>query len=119
MTHRGRTVLAIDCVLAGAESHRARPLNSVVRRHISEQMRYAFVPRADTEAAWLSRWGCGKQSVEARREIVGAPNVASFRDREGRAEIGASWVVPSNQSFERTGQRSTPPARPPAAQLNR
>ena len=30
--HRGRTVLAMDCVLAGAETHRGRPLNSIVRR---------------------------------------------------------------------------------------
>jgi hypothetical protein len=34
MMHRGRTVLAMDCVLAGAETHRARPLNSVVSRHL-------------------------------------------------------------------------------------
>jgi hypothetical protein len=31
--YRGRTVLAMNCVLAGAEWHRGRPLNSVVRRH--------------------------------------------------------------------------------------
>jgi hypothetical protein len=31
--HRGRTVLAMDCVLAGAQWHRGRPLNSVVRQH--------------------------------------------------------------------------------------
>jgi len=31
--HRGRTVLAMDCVLAGAEAHRGRPLNSAVRHH--------------------------------------------------------------------------------------
>jgi hypothetical protein len=30
--HRGRTVLAMDCVLAGAETRHGRPLNSVVRR---------------------------------------------------------------------------------------
>ena len=30
--HRGRTVLAMDCALAGAETHRGRPLNSVVSR---------------------------------------------------------------------------------------
>jgi hypothetical protein len=29
--YRGRTGLAIDCVLAGAEAHRGRPLNLVVR----------------------------------------------------------------------------------------
>ena len=29
--HRGRTVLAMDCALAGAQWHRGRPLNSVVR----------------------------------------------------------------------------------------
>ena len=34
MVHRGRTVLAMDCVLAGAQKHRGRPLNSVVRRHM-------------------------------------------------------------------------------------
>jgi len=28
--HRGRSVLAMDCVLAGAEWHCGRPLNSVV-----------------------------------------------------------------------------------------
>jgi hypothetical protein len=32
--HRGRAVLATDCVLAGAETHRGRPLNSVVRSHV-------------------------------------------------------------------------------------
>jgi phosphoglycolate phosphatase-like HAD superfamily hydrolase len=32
--HRRRTVLAMDCVLAGAESQRGRPLNSVVRLHM-------------------------------------------------------------------------------------
>jgi Domain of unknown function (DUF4160) len=31
VVHRGRTVLAMDCVLAGAETRRGRPLNSVVR----------------------------------------------------------------------------------------
>jgi hypothetical protein len=31
VVHRGRTVLAMDCALAGAESHRGRPVNSVVR----------------------------------------------------------------------------------------
>lgn len=31
--HLGRTVLAIDCVLAGAEEQRARPLNSIVSPH--------------------------------------------------------------------------------------
>ena len=30
VTRRGRTVLAVDCVLAGAQWHRGRPLNSVV-----------------------------------------------------------------------------------------
>ncbi len=29
--HRGRTVLAMDFALAGAEAHRGRPLNSIVR----------------------------------------------------------------------------------------
>jgi hypothetical protein len=33
VSHRGRTVLAMDCVLAGAEWHRGRPLNSIVRLH--------------------------------------------------------------------------------------
>jgi len=33
----GRTVRAIDGVRAGAEMHRARPLNSVVRLHLSTQ----------------------------------------------------------------------------------
>jgi hypothetical protein len=28
--HRGRTVLAIDCALAGAQWQQGRPLNSVV-----------------------------------------------------------------------------------------
>lgn len=31
MAHCGRTVLAINCVLAGAEMHRGRPLNSVYK----------------------------------------------------------------------------------------
>jgi hypothetical protein len=30
--HRGRTVPAVDCALAGAERHGARPLNCVVGR---------------------------------------------------------------------------------------
>jgi hypothetical protein len=30
--HRGRTVLAMDCALAGAETHRGRPLNAIVMR---------------------------------------------------------------------------------------
>jgi hypothetical protein len=29
----GRTVLPMDCVLAGAERHRGRPLNEIVRSH--------------------------------------------------------------------------------------
>jgi len=29
----GHTVLAVDCVLAGAERQRGQPLNSVVRQH--------------------------------------------------------------------------------------
>ena len=29
----GRTVLAMNCVLAGAERHHGRPLNAIVRRH--------------------------------------------------------------------------------------
>jgi hypothetical protein len=33
VVHRGRTVLAMDCALAGAEQHRGRPLNSIVRQH--------------------------------------------------------------------------------------
>lgn len=33
MIHRGPTVLAMDCVLAGAETRRGRPLNSIVRCH--------------------------------------------------------------------------------------
>ena len=37
MAHRGRTVLAMDCALAGAESHLGRPLNGIVRpqRHMN------------------------------------------------------------------------------------
>lgn len=31
--HRGRAALAKDCVLAGLESQRGRPLNSIVTRH--------------------------------------------------------------------------------------
>jgi hypothetical protein len=31
--HRGRAVLAMDCVLAGVETHRGRPLNSIVSFH--------------------------------------------------------------------------------------
>ena len=31
MIHRGRSVLAMDCVLAGAERHGARPLNSIYK----------------------------------------------------------------------------------------
>ena len=31
VVHRGRPVLAMDCVPAGAEMQRGRPLNSVVR----------------------------------------------------------------------------------------
>ena len=34
MAHRGRTVLARDCVLAGAEEQHGRPLNTIVRRHM-------------------------------------------------------------------------------------
>jgi hypothetical protein len=33
--HRGRAVLAMDCVLAGAEWQHSRPLNSVVRCHMT------------------------------------------------------------------------------------
>jgi len=33
---RGRTVLAMDCVLAGALMQRGRPLNSIVSRHFKE-----------------------------------------------------------------------------------
>jgi hypothetical protein len=29
--HRGRTVLAMDCVLAGAQMHHGRPLNSLYK----------------------------------------------------------------------------------------
>jgi hypothetical protein len=32
--HHGRCVLPMDCVLAGVEMHRGRPLNSVVRPHL-------------------------------------------------------------------------------------
>ncbi len=31
--YRGRTVLALDCALAGAQGQHGRPLNSVVRQH--------------------------------------------------------------------------------------
>ena len=31
--HRGRTALAMDCVLAGTETQPGRPLNSIVRLH--------------------------------------------------------------------------------------
>ena len=37
MEHRGRAVLAMDCVPAGAKPHRGRPLNAVVRRHRAER----------------------------------------------------------------------------------
>jgi len=33
VVHRGRTELAMDCALAGAEAQHGRPLNLVVRRH--------------------------------------------------------------------------------------
>ena len=31
VVHRGRTVLAMNCALAGAEGQRGRPLNEIVR----------------------------------------------------------------------------------------
>ncbi len=31
--HRGRIVLAMDCVVVGAQSQHGRPLNSIVRLH--------------------------------------------------------------------------------------
>jgi hypothetical protein len=31
----GRNVLAMDCALAGAEMHRGRPLNRIVRLHLN------------------------------------------------------------------------------------
>jgi hypothetical protein len=33
VAHTGRTVLAMDCVLAGAELQHGRLLNSIVRHH--------------------------------------------------------------------------------------
>lgn len=38
VARRGRTVLAMDCVLAGAERHGARPLNSIVRHDEMESL---------------------------------------------------------------------------------
>jgi hypothetical protein len=43
--YRGRTVLAMDCVLAGAELQQGRPLNSVVSEHV---MRLFFVAALTT-----------------------------------------------------------------------
>ncbi len=48
--HRAPTVLAMDCVLAGAETHRGRPLNWVVRA-LMEEMAPML---AAVEAIW--RW---------------------------------------------------------------
>jgi hypothetical protein len=31
VVHRGRPVFAMDCALAGAESHRGRPLNKIYK----------------------------------------------------------------------------------------
>jgi hypothetical protein len=43
VTHRGRTVLARDCALAGAEMQRGRPLNTVVRRQLMDLRNIALV----------------------------------------------------------------------------
>lgn len=47
--HRGRTVRAMDCVRAGAEWQRGRPLNWIVR-HRRIEMRF---PRAQIAWAWF------------------------------------------------------------------
>ena len=36
MERRGRRVLAMDCVLAAAETHRGRPLNEIVSHHMRD-----------------------------------------------------------------------------------
>jgi hypothetical protein len=41
VAHGCRTVLAMDCVLAVAESQHGRPLNSVVRRHVKNWRNWA------------------------------------------------------------------------------
>lgn len=38
----GRTVLAMDCALAGAEKHHGRPLNSVVRHLENSGVKWAL-----------------------------------------------------------------------------
>lgn len=48
MGHRGRTVLAMDCALAGAERQLGRPLNEIVRRHM--KLRGTFITVLATSA---------------------------------------------------------------------
>ena len=40
--HRGRTVLAMDCALAGADWQHGRPLNSVVSLHMSQRGKHTY-----------------------------------------------------------------------------
>ena len=53
VSHRGHTVLAMDCVLAGAEAHRGRPLNSVVRQHSTTSVAHWGEARMDIGTANL------------------------------------------------------------------
>jgi hypothetical protein len=143
--HWGRTVLAMNGVLAGAEAHRGRPLNSVVMRQSEDAM------KRDRPS--------GQRAVNRRRVVTvrgyvsccvvvagGSVSVAisgasaGRRSRFGRAHANA--IVPGrktlhspglrfdvfgsvasgggthNMSFQRTGcgRRFAPPA---AAELDR
>src|SRR5688500_4199691 len=63
VAHRGRTVLAMDCVLAGAEWQHGRPLNEIVRPH--ENMRSG---NTGPSANWLRL--CGRKALQ-RNERAG------------------------------------------------
>ena len=57
--HRGRAVLATNCALAGLEMQRGRPLNSIVRAHVTKP---GTLVSTQTWKLWL---GFGTLAVSA------------------------------------------------------
>lgn len=121
MIHRGRTVLAMDCALAGAEWRCGRSLNSVVSRHpMSDDLwsaldnaltlkrrRDATVARLnqllqkrfpDMPDGYLTAGNC-----ELSREMLTAVQLQQFNPRHDRTEphqMNGPLVV-----FEQRGER--------------
>ena len=103
--HRGRAVLAIDCVLAGLELQRGRPLNSIVRCHV--RATFALTDTSsDTFEVRCTWWGREEYLLngelldrrwsaaltDERQFHVGGHTVRIVLDARGKDYIGRAFV---------------------------